>query len=152
MHVRRFWLAGVVLAAVVALLPFSFNAERHLETATRVEGSQAETVQQELGSRFHSPFVDRVVLVVEGLPSVDSDEGSQVLATIVANLKEEPGVTAVVSYLDLRDPIFLGRKGTESAGLNRHIVGDERALQKRRSDSILASSLALLLARVIAEA
>jgi hypothetical protein len=57
-----------------------------------------------------------------------------------------------VSYLDLRDPIFLGRKGTESAGLNRHIVGDERALQKRRSDSILASSLALLLARVIAEA
>ena len=111
MHVRRFWLAGVVLAAVVALLPFSFNAERHLETATRVEGSQAETVQQELGSRFHSPFVDRVVLVIEGLPSVDSDEGSQVLATIVANLKDEPGVTAVVSYLDLRDPIFLGKGG-----------------------------------------
>jgi hypothetical protein len=43
-------------------------------------------------------------------------------------------------------------QGTESAGLNRHIVGDERALQKRRSDSILASSLALLLARVIVEA
>ena len=42
--------------------------------------------------------------------------------------------------------------GTESAGINRHIVGDERALQKRRSDSILASSLALLLARVIVEA
>ena len=42
--------------------------------------------------------------------------------------------------------------GTESAGLNRHIVGDERALQKRRSDSILASSLALLPARVIVEA
>ena len=32
--------------------------------------------------------------------------------------------------------------GTESAGINRHIVGDERALRKRRSDSILASSLA----------
>jgi hypothetical protein len=45
-----------------------------------------------------------------------------------------------------------GNQVTESAGLNRHIVGDERALQKRRSDSILASSLALLLARVIAEA
>jgi RND superfamily putative drug exporter len=27
----------------------------------------------------------------------------------VANLKEEPGVTAVVSYLDLHDPIFLGK-------------------------------------------
>jgi hypothetical protein len=31
---------------------------------------------------------------------------------------------------------------TESAGINRHIVGDARALRKRRSDSILASSLA----------
>jgi hypothetical protein len=50
------------------------------------------------------------------------------------------------------DSKALDIEGTESAGLNRHIVGDERALQKRRSDSILASSLALLLARVIAEA
>jgi hypothetical protein len=32
--------------------------------------------------------------------------------------------------------------GTESAGINRHIVGDEKALRKRRSDSMLASSLA----------
>jgi putative drug exporter of the RND superfamily len=111
MRVRRFWVAGVVLASVVALLPFSFHAERHLETATRVEGSEAETVQQELASRFHSPFVNRVVMVIEGLPSADSDEGSQALATIVANLKEEPGVTGVVSYLDLRDPIFLGKGG-----------------------------------------
>src|SRR5271170_6237420 len=31
-----------------------------------------------------------------------------------------------------------GRGGTESAGINRHIVGDERALRERRSDSILA--------------
>jgi hypothetical protein len=34
-----------------------------------------------------------------------------------------------------------------SAGLNRHIVGDERALQERKSDSILASSLAPVVAR-----
>jgi len=110
-YVRRFWVAGLVLAAVVALLPFSFHAERHLETATRVEGSEAEIVQQELASRFHSPFVDRVVLVIEGLPAVDSEEGSQAVATIVANLREVQGVTDVVSYLDLRDPIFLGRGG-----------------------------------------
>ena len=64
-NVRRFWGAGVVLAAVVALLPFSFHAERHLETATHVEGSQAETVRQELANRFRSPFVDRVVLVIQ---------------------------------------------------------------------------------------
>ena len=110
-HVRRFWVAGVVLAAVVALLPFSFHAERHLETATRVEGSQAEIVRQELDTRFHSPFVDRVVLVTQGLPPADSAEGEQALTTIVAALRAEPGVSGVVSYLDLHDSIFLGKGG-----------------------------------------
>jgi hypothetical protein len=42
--------------------------------------------------------------------------------------------------------------GTESAGINRHIVGDERALRKRRSESIPASSLACDLARDGSEA
>jgi RND superfamily putative drug exporter len=111
MQVRRFWMPGVVLAAVVALLPFSFHSERHLETATRVEGSQAETVTQELTSRFHSPFVDRVVLVVQGLPPADSEEGEQALSTIVAGLRDEPGVSGVVSHIELRDPIFLGKGG-----------------------------------------
>ena len=111
MHVRRFWVAGIVFVAVIALLPFSFHAERHLETATRVEGSQAETVRQELSTRFHSPFVDRVVLVVEGLPAADSDEGEQALGAIEAGLKDEPGVSGIVSYLDLRDPVFLGNGG-----------------------------------------
>jgi RND superfamily putative drug exporter len=111
MHVRRFWVSGIVLAAAIALLPFSFHAERHLETATRVEGSQAETVRQELADRFRSPFVDQVVLVAEGLPPVDSEEGGQALETIVAVLKEQTGVSGVVSYLDLHDSIFLGRGG-----------------------------------------
>src|SRR5260370_39520305 len=91
MYVRRLWVAGVVRTAVVALLPFSFHSERHLETATRVEGSEAETVRQELVSRFHSPFVDRVVLVIQGLPPADSAEGEQALGTIVAGLGEGPG-------------------------------------------------------------
>jgi len=111
MHARRFWVAGVVLFAIVALLPFSFHSERHLETATRVEGSQAEIVTQELANRFHSPFVDRVILVVEGLPPADSPEGEQALTTIVSALRDEPGVSGVVSHLELRDPIFLGKDG-----------------------------------------
>jgi RND superfamily putative drug exporter len=111
MHVPRFRVAGVVLAAVVALLPFSFHAERHLETATRVEGSEAETVREELVSRFRSPFVDRVVLVIQGLPPADSAQGEEALATIVAGLRDEPGVSGVVSHLELRDPIFLGKGG-----------------------------------------
>jgi len=110
-HVRRFWMAGVVFAAVLALLPFSFHAERHLETATRVEGSEADRVREELASRFRSPFVDRVVLVIEGLPPADSEEGEQALATIVSGLRDLPGVSGVVSHIELRDPIFLGKNG-----------------------------------------
>ncbi len=111
MQARRFWVSGIVLAATIALLPFSFHAERRLETATRVEGSQAEIVREELATRFHSPFVDRVVLVIQGLPPANSEEGGQALATIVSALKDQSGVSGVVSYLELRDPIFLGKEG-----------------------------------------
>ncbi|WP_074651911.1 MMPL family transporter [Terriglobus roseus] len=111
MHFRRFLVAGIILVAALALLPFSFHAERSLETATRVEGSQAETVRDALANRFRSPFVDQVVFVVEGIPPATSDEGAQALGTIVAALKAQTGVSGVVSYLDLRDPIFLGRGG-----------------------------------------
>jgi len=111
MLLRRFWVAGLVLLAVIVLLPFSFHAERHLETATRVDGSQAEVVRQELSTRFHSPFVDRVVLVVKGLPAANSPEGEQALTTIVEQLRKQPGVSGVVSYLELRDSIFLGKGG-----------------------------------------
>src|SRR5208282_3133238 len=110
-HLRPFWLAGVVLAVVLALLPFSFHAERHLETATRIESSEAGKVPQELASRFRSPFVDRVVLVIQGLPPADSEQGEQALATIEERLKQEPGVSGVVSHLDFRDRIFLGKGG-----------------------------------------
>jgi RND superfamily putative drug exporter len=110
-YVRRFWLAGVVLAAVLVLLPFSFHAERHLETAARIPGSEAGMVPQELATRFHSPFVDRVVLVIQGLPPADSEEGEQALAIIEKALQEEPGVSGVVSHLDFRDPVFLGKEG-----------------------------------------
>ncbi len=111
MDLRRLWVSGIVLAAAIALLPFSFHAERHLETATRVEGSQAETVRQELADRFRSPFVDQVVLVIQGLPPADSEDGAHAIEPIVAALREQPGVSGVVSYLDSRDPIFLGRGG-----------------------------------------
>src|SRR3984957_17463940 len=111
MYVRRFWLAGGVLVAVLALLPFSFHAEHHLETATRIEGSEAEIVAQELATRFRSPFVDRVVLGVQGIPPADSEEGEQALAIIEERLGKEPGVSGVVSHLDFRDPIFLGKGG-----------------------------------------
>jgi RND superfamily putative drug exporter len=111
MQVRRFLVPGAVFVIVIALLPFSFHSERRLETATRVEGSQAETVRQELSTRFRSPFVDRVALVVQGIPPANTEEGGQALQTIVAGLNDQPGVSGVLSYLDSHDPIFLGRGG-----------------------------------------
>ena len=51
------------------------------------------------------------MLVIQGLPPANSEEGEQALATIVKALQEEPGVSGVVSHLDLRDPIFLGKGG-----------------------------------------
>src|ERR1700760_4100678 len=100
MQVRRFWVSGAVFAVAIALLPFSFHSERHLESATRVEGSEAQDVVQTLKTRFRSPFVDQVVLVVQGLPSADTDDGARALGTIVDSLKNQPGVSGIVSYLD----------------------------------------------------
>src|ERR1700678_2101552 len=144
MHVRRFWAAGVVLAAVIALLPFSLHAERHLETATRVEGSEAQSVSQELAAGFRSPFVDRAVLVIQGLPPADSEEGGQALATIVAGLRDQAGVSGVVSYQDLPDPIFLGKDGgtfvlvglASNAGPVEAVVPKLHALVSSLSDQL----------------
>ena len=110
----RLWVAGLTAVAALALAPSAFHAERHLETAARIERGESEYVAQQLASRFKSPFVDRVVLVVQGLPAADSEEGAQVLRKIVDGL-EDPGVSesvsGILSRLDLADPIFLGRGG-----------------------------------------
>ncbi len=52
-----------------------------------------------------------MALVIQGLPPANSEEGRQALDTIATGLREQPGVSGVVSYLDSRDPIFLGRGG-----------------------------------------
>ena len=104
----RYWVAALTAALALALTPLSFHVERRLDTAVHVKGSEAEYVAQQLATRFHSPFVDRVVLVIQGLPPADSDEGTQALATIVHALNS-PDVSAIVSRLDQPDPIFLGR-------------------------------------------
>ena len=44
-------------------------------------------------------------------------------------------------------PDFLATSAGQCAGINRHMVGDERALQERNSETILASSFALTIVR-----
>ena len=108
---RRVWLAIAGCAAALSLLPASWDAERHLETAARIEGSEAQRVAAELAEQFRSPFVDRVILVIRGLPAADSKEGTGALTKIVEELRKEPGVSGVISHLEWADPIFLGRGG-----------------------------------------
>jgi len=106
----HYWIAALTAVVALALAPLSFHVERRLDTAVHLKGSEAEYVAQQLATRFRSPFADRVVLVVQGLPAADSDEGAQALTTIVNALKG-PDVAAVVSRLDQPDPLFLGRGG-----------------------------------------
>jgi MMPL family len=65
---RVFWVAGLTAAAALALAPLSFHVERRLDSAVRLEGSESDYVAQQLATRFRSPFVDWVVLVIEELP------------------------------------------------------------------------------------
>ena len=106
----HYWIAALTAVMALALAPLSFHVERRLDTAVHLKGSEAENVAQQLATRFRSPFVDRVVLVIQGLPAADSDEGVQALTTIVDALKG-PDVAAIVSRLDQPDSIFLGRGG-----------------------------------------
>jgi RND superfamily putative drug exporter len=98
----RPWLAGLAVAAALVLAPSAFHAERHLETAARIEGGEAESVARQLTSRFRSSFVDRVVLVVEGLPAPDDER---------ANALHDPAVSGILSRLSAPGPIFLGQGG-----------------------------------------
>lgn len=108
---RRFWRAVVVCTAVVVLVPYSYRVERSLETSAHIKGSEAERVSQELAEQFQSPLVHREILVIQGLPPPDSGEGQRVLMRIVEEVRKEPGVSGVVSYLNWTDPIFLGKGG-----------------------------------------
>jgi RND superfamily putative drug exporter len=95
----------------LALAVSSLYVADRFETVARVEGSEAEHVDQQLAQEFHSSFVRRAVLVILGLPPADSKEGLQVLKQITIALKSEPGVSGTLSYLDRTDPMFLGRGG-----------------------------------------
>lgn len=108
---RRTWLAVAAAALALVLIPVSFHAERHLETAMQMEGSEARDVAEELSKQFRSPLVHRVTLVIQGIPAADTEDGKSVLRDVTDELRKESGVTGVLSRLDWADPIFLGREG-----------------------------------------
>src|SRR5271167_40643 len=68
---RRFWLAMSGFVMALALLPFSYRVERRLETAVHIKGAEYEKVDRALAQRFRSPYGDRLILVISGVPDVD---------------------------------------------------------------------------------
>ncbi|MGC2261260.1 MAG: MMPL family transporter [Candidatus Sulfotelmatobacter sp.] len=108
---RRFWFAMAGFVMALALLPFSYKVERHLETAVHIKGGESEKVDMELAQRFQSPYAHRLVLVISGIPDPDSAEGADALGFLTRSLRSVPGVSGAISSLDWPDPLFTGNNG-----------------------------------------
>jgi RND superfamily putative drug exporter len=102
-------MSGFVMALV--LLPFSSNVERRLETAVHIKDGESEKVDLELAQRFQSPYAQRLVLVISGIPDPDSANGSDALGFLTSSLRSVPGVLGAVSSLDWPDSLFTGNDG-----------------------------------------
>jgi RND superfamily putative drug exporter len=123
---RRFWLAMLGFVMALALLPFSYKVERRLETAVHIKGGESEKVDLELAQRFQSPYAHRLVLVISGVPDIDSAKGADVLGFLTSSLRSMPGVSGAVSSLDWPDPSFTGDNGGALiiVGLDPHDSND----------------------------
>src|SRR5580698_2866683 len=88
---HRLWFAMSGFVMALALLPFSYKVERRLETAVHIKGGEAEKVDQELAQRFQSPYANRVVLVISGIPDPDSAKGADALGFLTSSLGSVPG-------------------------------------------------------------
>ena len=132
---RRFWLAMLGFVMALALVPFSFNVEHRLETAVHIKGGESEKVDRELAQRFQSPYAQRVILVVSGIPDPDSAEGAEALGFLSSSLRSVPGVSGVVSSLDWPDPLFTGNNGgaVMIVGLDPHNEAIEAMVPKLRA-------------------
>jgi len=108
---RRFWLAMSGFVMALALLPFSYKVERRLETAVHIKGAESEKVDRELAQRFQSPYADRLVLVISGIPDPDSAKAADALSFLTSSLRAVPGVAGAISSLDWPDPLFTGNNG-----------------------------------------
>src|SRR6201993_3157585 len=108
---RRFWLAMSGFVMALALCPFSYKVERRLETAAHIRNGESEKVDKELAQRFHSPYAHRLIVVISGIPDLDSAESADALGFLATSLRSVPGVSGVVSSLDWPDPLFTGKNG-----------------------------------------
>ncbi len=132
---RRFWLAMSGFVMALALLPFSYKVERRLETAVHIQGGESEKVDRELAQRFQSPYANRLVLVISGIPDPDSAKGADALGFLTSSLRSLPGVSGAVSSLDWPDALFTGDNGGALiiVGLDPHDDNVEALVPKLRA-------------------
>jgi len=132
---RRFWLAMSGFAMALTLVPFSYKVERRLETAVHIKGGESEKVDLELAQQFQSPYAHRLVLVISGVPDIDSAKGADVLGFLSSSLRSMPGVSGAVSSLDWPDPSFTGDNGGALiiVGLDPHDENVEALVPKLRT-------------------
>jgi RND superfamily putative drug exporter len=142
---RRGVVAFAWFVACLALLPAARRIESHLRVAARVDGSESAAVDEQLARRFHSPFAHSVVLVASGIPSPLDARGAEILRALADSLRPVPGVTRVLSYLDGREPLFVGSGDHGSAG-TFVLVG----LDERRAPDLLLDSLRRATTRIAA--
>jgi putative drug exporter of the RND superfamily len=131
---RRFWLAMSGFVMALALLPFSYKVERRLETAVHIKGGESEKVDQELAQRFQSPYANRLVLVISGIPDPDSAQAADALGFLTSSLRSVPGVSGAISSVDWPDPMFTGDNGGALiiVGLDPHDESVEALVPKLR--------------------
>ena len=131
----RFWLAMSGFVMALALLPFSYKVERRLETVAHIKGGESEKVSLELAQRFRSPYAQRLVLVISGIPDPDSAKSADALSFLTSSLRSVSGVSGVVSSLDWPDPLFTANNGGALiiVGLDPHTETVEAFVPKLRA-------------------
>lgn len=140
---RRGIVAVLWILACLTILPAARGIESRLRVAARVDGSESATVEEQLAQRFQSPFAHSVVLVATGIPSPVDARGVETLRALVDSVGAAPGVTRVFSYLDGREPLFVGA-GEYGANGTFLVVG----LDERRAPDVLLDSLRRATARI----
>jgi len=103
--------AAAWLFAAALLLPQAPRVQDRLLVQARIFGSESSAVEQALERRFASPFAVGALLVLGGAPAPDRPEGRALLEETVAALGGARGVRQTLSYLDHRDPLFVGQGG-----------------------------------------
>lgn len=108
-HRRLVTLAWLALA--VALAPLALDVGPRLTGGARIPGSESANVQAALAARFASPFGHYLVLAVTGVQSPATAAGRGALTQVVRGLDGVAGVTRTLSWLDVRDSLFLPLDG-----------------------------------------